>query len=139
MGGEWYATIVLIFFSFIIFFFTFAFFPLSLLKLKQMFSLSYLSPSLFYFSPSPYFTFLLHVPCFPLNISLSRSACSALSYYSIALILMGIVALVTELRVKQLARIPGFLVLCGVMAENAVLFFFYIMISSRRNLSCFSS
>ena len=39
---------------------------------------------------------------------------SALSYYSIALILVGIVAFVTESRVKQYNRIPCFVGVCGL-------------------------
>ena len=44
----------------------------------------------------------------------SAFSTSAMAYYSIALILMGMVALVTELRVKEYNRIPGFLAICGV-------------------------
>lgn len=43
----------------------------------------------------------------------------ALSYYAIALIVVGIVAVVTELRIKQYNRIPGFLGICGIFTIGA--------------------
>eukprot|EP00047_Mylnosiga_fluctuans_P006062 m.244589 g.244589 ORF g.244589 m.244589 type:complete len:299 (+) comp14475_c0_seq1:191-1087(+) len=43
----------------------------------------------------------------------------ALSYYSIALILVGMVGLVTELRIKHYNRFPGFVGLCGAFCIGA--------------------